>query len=117
MADFRWQSSGGILLDGNGDIATTLNSLEELQSMVLTRLKAAVKGWQLYSIGAGLETFPGNPVNANTELSVQRAVTSALTRQFLSSGAFTVQTLAVGNTIEVYVYINRTLIASTTVSS
>lgn len=116
MADFRWMSAGGILLDGTGDIATTLNSLEELESMITTRLKAAVNAWKLYSIGAGLDIFPGNPVNSNTELSIQRAVTSALTRQFLPSGSFTVQTLAIGSSIEIYVYIQQTLITSTTLT-
>jgi hypothetical protein len=116
MPDFRWMSSGGILLDGNGDIATTLNSLEELESMTATRLKAAVDGWKQYAIGAGLEAFQGQPVNTNTELSIQRAVTSALTRQFLPSGSFTVQTLAVGSTVEIYVYLNQTLITSTAIT-
>ena len=113
MADLRWMSFGGLLLDGTGDIATTLSSLEELNSMVMTRLKGAVKAWKLYSVCAGLQVFPGNPVNANTELSIQRAVTASLTRQFLPSGSFTVQTLAIGNTIEVYAYLNNTLVAST----
>lgn len=116
MADFRWMSAGGILLDGSGDVATTLTSMEELETMVATRLKAAVDGWKLYTIGAGLEAFPGLPVNANTELSIQRAVTSSLTRQFLSAGSFTVQTLAVGNSIELYVYLNQTLLTTTTVT-
>ena len=84
--------------------------------MVMTRLKGAVKAWKLYSVCAGLEVFPGNPVNANTELSIQRAVTTSLTRQFLPSGSFTVQTLAIGNTIEVYVYLNNTLVASTSLA-
>jgi hypothetical protein len=116
MPDFRWQSFGGILLDGSGDIATTLSSAEEISTMISTRLKAAVNGWQLYSIGAGLNLYPGNPVNANTEASIVRAVTSSLTNQFLSSGSFTVQTLAVGNTIEIYVYVGSTLVASTSVT-
>jgi hypothetical protein len=109
-------SSGGILLDGTGDVATTLNSIEELDSMISTRLKAAVNGWKLYAIGAGLDVFPGNPVNNNTELSIQRAVTASLTRQFLPSGSFTVQTLAIGNTIEIYVYVSGTLVTSTSVT-
>jgi hypothetical protein len=108
-------SSGGILLDGTGDLAVTLSPLEEFNSMVATRLKAAVKGWKLYAIGAGLEVFPGNPVNTNTELSIQRAVTASLTRDFLPSGSFTVQTLAIGDTIEIYVYISKTLVASTSI--
>lgn len=116
MADFRWMSAGGILLDGNGDIATTLNSLEELESMIQTRLKAAVNGWKQYAIGAGLDVFQGQPVNTNTELSIQRAVTSSLIRQFLPSGSFQVQTIAIGSTIEIYVYINKTLITSTSLT-
>lgn len=109
-------SQGGMLLDGSGDLATTLNSLEEMETMVATRLKAAVKAWKLYAIGAGLEVFQGQPINTNTELSIQRSVTSSLTRQFLPSGSFTVQTLAIGNEVEVYVYINGTLITSTSLS-
>ena len=84
--------------------------------MITTRLKAAVNGWKLYAIGAGLDIYPGNPVNSNTELSIQRAVTASLTRQFLPSGSFTVQTLAVGNTIEIYVYVNQTLVATDSVT-
>lgn len=116
MADLRWMSFGGTLLDGSGDLAVTLSSTEELESMVATRVKAAVDGWKLYTIGAGLETFPGLPVNTNTELSIQRAVTSSLTRQFLSAGSFTVQTLAVGSSIEIYIYLNKTLLLATTVT-
>jgi hypothetical protein len=84
--------------------------------MAMTRLKAAVDAWKLYAIGAGLDDFIGSPVNANTELSIQRAVTASLSRDFLPSGSFTVQTLAIGSTIEVYVYIKQTLLASTTVT-
>ncbi|HEV2483978.1 MAG TPA: hypothetical protein VGT08_00430 [Terracidiphilus sp.] len=40
MADFRWTSLGGVLVDGTGDIATTLSAQEELETMVATRLKA-----------------------------------------------------------------------------
>jgi hypothetical protein len=116
MADLRWMSMGGTLLDGNGDLATTLNSVEELESMVASRVKAAVDGWKLYTIGAGLEVFPGMPVNINTELSIQRAITSSLTRQFLSAGSFTIQTLAVGNSIEAYIYLNKTLLTSIVVT-
>lgn len=109
-------SQGGLLLDGTGDVAVTLNSLEEIESMIATRLKASVKAWKLYAIGAGLDVFQGQPVNSNTELSIQRAVTASLTRQFLPAGSFTVQTVAIGNQIEVYVYINQTLITSTSLT-
>lgn len=116
MADFRWMSSGGILRDGSGDIANTLNSLEEMESMVASRVKAAVDGWKLYPIGAGLDSFQGSPVNQNTELSLQRAVIASLTRQFLPAGSFTVQTISVGGTIELYVYIQKTLVFQSTVT-
>ena len=41
MSDLRWTSQGGVLMDGTGDIAITLTSIEELETMVATRLKAA----------------------------------------------------------------------------
>jgi hypothetical protein len=114
--DIGWMSQGGMLLDGSGDLRTTANSLEEVTSMIDTRLKAAVDGWKLYNIGAGLEVYPGMPVNNDTELSIQRAVSAALTYQFLPVGSFSLQTIAIGNQIELYVYINNTLITSTTLS-
>ena len=44
MADFRWTSLGGVLVDGTGDIATTLSAQEELETMVATRLKHRLPG-------------------------------------------------------------------------
>lgn len=66
MADFRWTSLGGVLVDGRGDIATTLSAREELETMVATRLKAAFNGWKLYQIGANLQAFIGSSVGINT---------------------------------------------------
>lgn len=34
MADFRWTSLGGVLVDGTGDIATTVTTKEEIETMV-----------------------------------------------------------------------------------
>ena len=80
MADLRWQSMGGTLLDGNGDLAVTLSPLEERSTMAATRLKAAVNAWKSYpGIGAGLDSYRGNPIGItqDTELSLQRAVIAA----------------------------------------
>jgi len=114
MADLRWTTMGGVLMDGAGDLALTTLATEELSTMVATRLKAAVKGWKLYPIGAGLDSFIGSPVgiNQNTELAIQRRVSSTLTYQFLPVGSFTIQTLTLGNEVEVFVYLGSSLIAS-----
>jgi hypothetical protein len=115
--DLRWMSQGGTLIDGTGDLAITLSVTEEMETMVMTRLKAAIDGWKLYQIGADLDSFRGDPVNQNTELSIQRQVTAVLQKQFLQAGSFSVQTLAVGNVITVLVYLNKTLIASMDVTT
>lgn len=118
MADFRWTSLGGVLVDGTGDIAATLSAQEELETMVATRLKAALNGWKLYQIGANLQSFLGSSVgiNTNTELAIQRQVTAALANRLLPSGSFTVQTVVLGNEIEVLVYLGQKLLANTTVT-
>ena len=80
MADLRWQSMGGTLVDGNGDLAVTLSPLEELGTMMATRIKGAINAWKSYpGIGAGLDRYRGNPtgITRDTELSLQRAVTAA----------------------------------------
>lgn len=58
--DLRWTSSGGLLLDGTGNLATTLSSMEELQTMVATRRKAGPRSWKLYTIGAGFDSVIGS---------------------------------------------------------
>ncbi len=117
MPDFRWTSLGGVLVDGTGDIATTVTTKEEIETMVATRLKAAINGWKLYRIGADLQSFLGSSVgiNQNTVLSIQRQVTASLNNQLLPAGSFSVQTLVLGNTVQVLVYLGSSLIASTTV--
>jgi len=56
-------------------------------------------------------------INRNTELAIQRQVTASLTNQFLAPGSFSVQTVPIGNEIQVLVYLGEELIASTTVTS
>lgn len=104
-------------MDGAGDIALTQTAIEELSTMVVTRLKGAVAGWKLYKIGAELDSFIGSPVgiNQNTELAIQRRVTSALTYKLLPSGSFIVQTVTLGNEVQVLVYLGQSLLASTSV--
>jgi hypothetical protein len=108
---------GGILLDGSGDIAVTSSIQEELQTMVATRLKASINSWQLYQIGANLDSYRGSSIgiNNNVELSIQKQVTSDLTNQLLPPGSFTVSTIPFGNQIQVLVYLGSTLIASSSV--
>jgi len=113
VIDYSWQSNGGILLDPTGDILLTEpTGLECLQDMVITRLKAALNGWQLYNIGADLQRDTGNTADAEIEVTIQRQITQSMTNQFLQSGDFTVQTLRDGDAITAFVYINNSLIAT-----
>lgn len=113
--DYRWMSEGGFLLDGQGDIALTTN-LETVVSMVRSRLKAAVDGWKLYRIGAGLDRYPGNTSDAEMEMTLQRQVTSAISSGFLPPSVFKVTTLRFGGEIQIYVYLNQEIIATASVS-
>src|SRR4051812_10878760 len=114
--DYRWMSKGGILLDGTGDIAFTSSPMEVAISMVRSRLKAAIDGWQLYRIGAGLEDYVGNTSDAAAEISIRRRVLQALSNKYLPASAFDVRTLRLGGDIQVFVYINQTLIAEATIN-
>jgi len=114
--DYKWMSQGGLLLDGTGDIAFTSTGLETIVAMVRTRLKAAVDGWQLYRIGCGLDQFPGDTADTNTEVAIQRQVLNAISNGFLPASMFSVTTIKLGSVIQVYVYLNNQLIANTAVS-
>src|ERR1035438_2347078 len=115
--DFRWQSQGGILLDGSGDIATTdPSTLESTVDVVRSRLKAALNGWKLYAIGADLQARVGDIIAPELEIALQRQVYNALTNSFLPPGSFTAETLSFGGTLRVLVFISQTLVAQATVS-
>ena len=115
--DFRWGSKGGLLLDSTGDIAFTASPWECLRSMVMSRLQAAIDGWQLYQIGADLDAVIGQTVNAELETTIQRQTEASLTQDFLPLGSFTVSTLPVGDqVIQAFVFIQSRLIASITVN-
>lgn len=116
--DCKWMSQGGLMLDGNGDIAFTSTSLETVISMTRTRLKAATNAWQSYpGMGAGLEAFRGNTSNSEIELTIKRTVLSAISNNFLPSSVFTVNTLRVYGRIIVYVFLNNQFIASSSIST
>ena len=118
MVDLRWMSKGGLVLDATGDIALTASPWECLTAMVATRLKAAIDGWKLYRIGADLANLIGTTVSAELELSIQRQIQASLSQDFLPTGSFTVSTLLVGpQTVQVFVYVQNQLVASTTVSA
>lgn len=114
--DYKWGSNGGVFLDGTGDIAFTDTDLETIVSMVRTRLKASVNAWKLYAIGAGLDTFLGGTSSAEAEISIQRQVTGALSKNYLPANIFDIQTLRLGGEIQVYVFINKALVAQATVT-
>lgn len=115
--DFAWMSKGGVLLDSTGDIAFTQSPWECMQAMVSTRLKAAIDGWKLYRIGADLDALIGQTVAPELETAIQRQVQASLSNDFLPVGFFQVKTVALGQSVKVFVYIQSTLIASTTVNT
>jgi hypothetical protein len=117
MTDLRWQSAGGILLDGTGDIQTTDPAVpESLVDMIMTVLKADRNSWQLYDIGANLSYFIGQTVDPELELKVKRAITDSLIRAgVLPKGSFFVETLASGQSVTAIVYIGQTAISTVTI--
>jgi|AGTN01.2.fsa_nt_gi hypothetical protein len=117
MIDFRWQSAGGILLDGTGDIQVTDAFIpESLVDMVFTILKADSNSWKLYNIGANLSYMIGERVEPETELKIKRLITEALTRAgVLRSGDFQVETIPSEGSILAIVYINQVAVATVTV--
>jgi hypothetical protein len=116
--DLNWQSLGGVLLDGTGDIAFTVTPYQCLQQMTNTRLKAAVDAWKLYpTIGADLESAVGQTVSQEIQQTLQRQVQASLTNDFLPSGSFSVKTVPVGDMIQIFVFLGNSLLASTTVNT
>lgn len=110
--------AGGIYLDGLGDIAVTdPSTIESVQDIVASRLKATLNGWQLYSIGADLQSLPGQSISQELEVTVQRQIQTALTNNFLPRGSFQVETLVYGNTLRALVYLNQALIAQAFVTN
>jgi len=112
LVDWAWQSQGDLLLAG-GDIATTdPATIQSLQDMVRTRIKASLNGWQLYPIGADLPARLGDTIDAELNITLRRQVNNSLTNQFLPRGSFTVTSLLDNETITIFVYVNQSLIAS-----
>lgn len=116
LVDWSWMSQGDLILAG-GDVATTdPTTLNSLQDMVRTRLKAALDGWQLYSIGADLQARLGDTIDQELNITLRRQVNQALTNQLLPRGSFNVQSVLDHGTITLFVYINQSLIASATLN-
>lgn len=116
LVDWTWMSEGDILLSG-GDLATTdPSTLASIQDMVRTRLKATLTGWQLYTIGADLQSLLGNVIDAELNITLRRQVNNTLTNQFLPRGSFSVQTLYDNGILQIFVYINQSLIATAALS-
>ena len=114
--DFRWSSQGGILLDGTGDIADTTGTMDSIQDIARSRLKAGLNGWKLYQIGAGLKRALGQANSNEVEVAIQRRAVSVLSNDFLAPGSFTVSTLTLGDSLTLFLYIQNTLITTVTVS-
>lgn len=108
-------TTGGLLLDGVGDIAWA-NANDSLADMVRTRLRASLNGWQCYPIGADLEARLGDTLSAQLELQVQMQTSDSLSYQFLDRGTFSVQTTTAGQQMDVYVYLGQSLLAVATIN-
>lgn len=118
MIDFLWQSCGGLLIDGSGDVAVNSDPMVSVADMVNTRLKAALHGWQLYSIGADLDSLLDGVADQEMEVAIRRQVMSALGSDFISSSSYTVTTARMsGGIIQVYVFLNSQLIGQATVNT
>jgi hypothetical protein len=114
--DFSWMSEGGVLSDFTGDIALTTSD-EGTLNLIYSRLKAAVNGWKLYSIGAGLESYTGQVIDSTLSRAVQNAIVLALSNQFLPNGSFSIQTTSSGNELDVYIFVNSTLVSQANITS
>ena len=117
MTDFVWQSQGGVLIDGTGDLACTVEStLDSTVDVVRSRLKAALNGWKLYAVGADLQAGVGQAIGPELELTLERQVTQSLSDGFLASSSFQVQTLATSGQVLVLVYLSGQLIVQAAVT-
>lgn len=114
--DFTWMSQGGVLMDHNGDIALGTADQGTLD-LINSRLKSALDGWKLYSIGANLQSFTGIAIDSVTQRSIQSAVVAALSNQFLPNGSFQIQTSKTGNAIDIYIFVNSTLVSQANITS
>lgn len=112
--DFLWCTSGGVLVDGTGDISFS-SPTQELVDMVYTRVKASTEGWQLYTIGANLSSRIGCIVTPTLCSKLQTQVSNSLS-DILIAGSYQVQTLATGNTIDLFILVNGTAILTATVT-
>lgn len=113
--DFLWMSSGGLFIDGSGDLAVTVLEGQSDIDIIRSRLKAALNGWQSYQIGADLESFIGQATAAELETQIQQKVMATLTYQFLSSGNIKVKTRTTDGQVKIYVYYKDTIAATATV--
>lgn len=117
MTDFVWQSQGGVLIDGTGDLACTVEStIDSTVDVVRSRLKAALNGWKLYAVGADLQAGVGQAIGQELELTLERQVTQSLSDGFLASSSFQVQTLATSGQVLVLVYLSGQLIVQAAVT-
>lgn len=112
--DFLWCTSGGVMVDGTGDISFSTPN-QELIDMVYTRVKASTEGWQLYTLGANLDARIGCLITPTLCTKLQTQVSNSLS-DILTAGSYQVQTLATGNTVDLFVIVNSTAILTVTVT-
>lgn len=114
--DWKWMSCGGLLLDGKGDIAIETDPEESIKDVIRSRLKADFNGWQLYQIGAGLQSRIGDTISPELEDKIKQQVTDSLTYRFLPATAFDVETLVNGDKILVLVFLNGQVAVTATLT-
>jgi hypothetical protein len=113
--DLKWMSNGGVLMQ-DGDLALVSTETEGQIDMIKTRVKADLNGWKLYQIGADLEARLGEVVDAELEIAIKKQIVRSLTKEFLPANAFKVKTLAVGSTIEIFIFQGDSLAVTASIS-
>lgn len=93
LVDFRWSSSGDLVIDSDGDLKDTAK--ENYQGAIQrleARLQSSRGDWKFSpTLGASLSRFAGKPNTADVGAEVQQAVLSELMRGgFLSPREVTV---------------------------
>jgi hypothetical protein len=112
--DFSWFSSGRIISDGLGDISLS-GGLQEILDMCATRIKVSAEGWQLYIIGANLDSQIGATIDPNLAAAVQIQMSNAIS-DLLPTSMYSIQTLVTGNNLDAWLMINNQAVLQATIT-
>ena len=112
--DFTWFSSGGIVSDGLGDISLS-GGLKETLDMCASRIKVSAEGWQLYDIGANLDSQIGATIDPNLAAAIQVQMSNAIS-DLLPTSMYSIQTLVTGNNLDAWLMINNQAVLQATIT-